>query len=211
MIGRLTGDVIECKPDHVMLDVAGVGYYLQIPLSTYYGLCEQPESRATLQVHTHVREDALSLFGFITQSEKETFELLIAISGIGPRVALAFLSGIGVDELHESIRVQDRARLQKIPGVGKKTAERVLLELKDRVAAGRRVEGDPGRAGDIERPGTGRGERVEIHEDAISALVNLGYAPEIARRAVDAAQPALTGEITLEGLLKAVLGRLAGG
>ena len=93
MIGRLTGSVIECKPDHVMLDVAGVGYYLQIPLSTYYTLCEQPESTATLQVHTHVREDALNLYGFLTRSEKETFEMLIGISGIGPRVALAFLSG----------------------------------------------------------------------------------------------------------------------
>jgi Holliday junction DNA helicase RuvA len=211
MIGRLTGRVVECKPDHVILDVAGVGYYLQIPLSTYYSLCEQPESTATLQVHTHVREDALNLYGFLDGAEKETFELLIGISGIGPRVALAFLSGIGVDELHASIRGQDAARLQKIPGVGKKTAERVLLELKDRVAAGRQAEGAPDYSPGAESPATGRDRRVDMHEDAISALVNLGYAPDTARRAVDRAQQACTGVVTLEGLLKTALGRLAGG
>ena len=111
MIGRLTGQIVECRPDHVMLDVAGVGYYLEIPLSTFYPLCETPRSTATLHVHTHVREDALKLYGFFTHDEKATFELLIGISGIGPRVALAFLSGIGIDELHRSIQDQDRARL----------------------------------------------------------------------------------------------------
>ena len=211
MIGRLTGQVVECRPDHVVLDVAGVGYHLEIPLSTYYPLCETPGSTATLHVHTHVREDALKLYGFSTRDEKATFELLIAISGIGPRVALAFLSGIGIDELHRAIQEQDRARLQKIPGVGKKTAERVLLELKDRLAAGRRGVDAPGYPGGLERPATGHDRRVEMHEDAISALVNLGYTREAARRSVDKASQAGEEEVTLEGLLRAALGGLAGG
>jgi Holliday junction DNA helicase RuvA len=211
MIGRLTGQVVECKPDHIMVDVAGVGYYLHIPLSTYYHLCEAPQSTATLQVHTHVREDALNLYGFLTREEKETFEILIGISGIGPRVALAFLSGIGVDELHQAIHDQDRARLQKIPGVGKKTAERVLLELKDRVGAGRGAKDSPEGPGGAEDLTTARDQRVEVHEDAISALVNLGYTREAARRAVDNARTAHAGEVKLESLLKTALGRLAGG
>ena len=211
MIGRLTGQIVECRPDHVMLDVVGVGYYLEIPLSTYYPLCETPGSTATLHVHTHVREDALKLYGFFTRDEKATFELLIGISGIGPRVALAFLSGIGVDELHRSILEQDRARLQKIPGVGKKIAERVMLELKDRLAAGRRGADAPGYPGGVERPATGHDRRVEMLEDAISALVNLGYTREAARKSVDNASQAGDGEVTLEGLLRATLGKLAGG
>jgi Holliday junction DNA helicase RuvA len=211
MIGRLKGQIVECRPDHVMLDVAGVGYYLEIPLSTFYPLCETPRSTATLHVHTHVREDALKLYGFFTRDEKATFELLIGISGIGPRVALAFLSGIGVDELHRSIQEQDRARLQKIPGVGKKTAERVMLELKDRLAAGRRGADAPEHPGGVERPATGLDRRVEMLEDAISALVNLGYTREAARKSVDMASQAGDGEVTLEGLLRATLGKLAGG
>jgi Holliday junction DNA helicase RuvA len=211
MIGRLTGQVAECRPDHVLLDVAGVGYYLEIPLSTYYPLCESPASTATLHVHTHVREDALKLYGFSTREEKSTFELLIGISGIGPRVALAFLSGIGIDELHRSIQGQDRARLQKIPGVGKKTAERVLLELKDRLAAGRGPSDAPHYPDGVEKPATGHDQLVEMHEDAISALVNLGYTREAARKSVDKASQASEGEVTLEGLLRAALGKLAGG
>ena len=212
MIGRLTGQIVECRPNHVMLDVAGVGYYLEIPLSTYYPLCETPRSTATLHVHTHVREDALKLYGFSTRDEKSTFELLIGISGIGPRVALAFLSGIGIDELHRSIQDQDRARLQKIPGVGKKTAERVMLELKDRLAAGRRGAEAPDYPGGAERPATGHDRRVEMHEDAISALVNLGYTREAARKSVDKVVQAgdADAEVTLEGLLRAALGKLAG-
>lgn len=209
MIGRLTGQVVECRPDHVMLDVAGVGYYLEIPLSTYYPLCETPAPTATLQVHTHVREDALKLYGFATRDEKETFELLIGISGIGPRVALAFLSGIGIEELRGSIHGQDRARLQKIPGVGKKTAERVLLELKDRLGAGPGSKDPQDHPGGVERPTTGHDQRVEMLEDAISALVNLGYTREAARKSVDKASQANEGEVTLEALLRAALGKLA--
>lgn len=209
MIGRLTGQVVECRPDHVMLDVAGVGYYLEIPLSTYYPLCEAPESTATLQVHTHVREDALKLYGFATRDEKETFELLIGISGIGPRVALAFLSGIGIEELRRAVHGQDRGRLQKIPGVGKKTAERVLLELKDRLGAGPDSTDPQDHPGGGERPTTGHDQRAEMLEDAVSALVHLGYTREAARKSVDKAAQAGDGQVTLEGLLRAALGRLA--
>lgn len=210
MIGMLKGKVADCRPDHVTLDVGGVGYYLEIPLSTYYPLCESPASTATLYVHTHVREDALKLYGFATREEKSTFELLIGISGIGPRVALAFLSGIGIDELHKSIQGQDRARLQKIPGVGKKTAERVLLELRDRLAALRGASRTPIPPDGVERPATGHDERLEMQEDAISALVNLGYTREVARKSVDKASQGGDGELTLERLLRAALGKLAG-
>lgn len=210
MIGRLTGRVVECRPDHVILDVSGVGYHLEIPLSTYYPLSETSAVAATLHVHTHVREDALKLYGFASSAEKETFELLIGISGIGPRVALAFLSGIGVDELHRSIHGQDRARLQKIPGVGKKTAERVLLELKDRLATPRKVSTGAEVPVGTDRPLTGHDLRLEMHEDAVSALVNLGYTREAARRSVERAARASEDELNLEGLLRAALGSLSG-
>ena len=208
MIGRLSGQIIECRPDHVMLDVAGVGYYLEIPLSTYYPLCEALDSTATLRVHTHVREDALKLYGFATLDEKETFELLIGISGIGPRVALAFLSGIGIDELRRAVHGQDRGRLQKIPGVGKKTAERVLLELKDRLGAGPGSTDPQDHPGGGERLTTGHDRRVEMLEDAVSALVNLGYTREAARKSVEKVAQAGEEQLTLEGLLRAALGRL---
>ena len=208
MIGRLTGQIVECRPDHVMLDVGGVGYYLEIPLSTYYPLCETPRSTATLHVHTHVREDALKLYGFFTRDEKVTFELLIGISGIGPRVALAFLSGIGIDELRRAVHGQDRGRLQKIPGVGKKTAERVLLELKDRLGAGPGSTDPQDHPGGGERLTTGHDRRVEMLEDAVSALVNLGYTHEAARKSVDKVAQAGDEQLTLEGLLRAALGGL---
>jgi Holliday junction DNA helicase RuvA len=209
MIGRLTGQIVECRPDHVMLDVAGVGYYLEIPLSTYYPLCEASDSTATLQVHTHVREDALKLYGFATSGEKETFELLIGISGIGPRVALAFLSGIGIEELRRAVHDQDRGRLQTIPGVGKKTAERVLLELKDRLGAGPGSADPQCHPDGGERPTRGHDRRVEMLEDAVSALVNLGYTSEAARKSIDKVSKGSDEPLTLEGLLRAALGRLA--
>jgi len=209
MIGRLTGGVLECRPDHVVLDVGGVGYHLHIPLSTYYRLCETDGARVMLYVHTHVREDALQLYGFADPDERSTFELLIAISGVGPRLALAFLSGIGVDELHETVRREDRARLQKIPGVGKKTAERVLLELRDRLGRERRA----GRVG----PGIPSGDpavapearRIDLHEDAVSALINLGYTREVATRTVNGAFEGKNAGVSLEELLKRALARLS--
>ena len=208
MIGRLTGKVLSCRPGQVLLDVSGVGYDVQIPLSTFYRLASAEGSRVSLHVHTHVREDALQLFGFSADDERAVFLQLISISGVGPKLALAILSGIGVPELHEAIYRRDLARLQKIPGVGKKTAERVLLELKDRLGTGPGSEDPHDHPDGGERPTTGHDRRVEMLEDAVSALVNLGYTREAARKSVDKVSQAGEEPLTLEGVLRAALGRL---
>jgi Holliday junction DNA helicase RuvA len=174
VIARLSGTVLEKQPNRVVVDVAGVGYDVQVPLSTFYGVGE-PGAAITLRVHTHVREDAISLFGFASPLEQDLFERLIAINGIGPRLALAVLSGIEPGELVRAIRTQDVARLTRIPGVGKKTAERIGLELKDRLphaAAGGAFETiEPGSA---------------LRDDLLSALANLGYQRGAVEKAVDA-------------------------
>jgi Holliday junction DNA helicase RuvA len=209
MISRLNGVIVECKPDHVVLDVCGVGYLLQIPLSTYYELPPVGGPPVVLQVHTHVREDALQLFGFSTHSERQMFVKLIGISGIGPRVALGFLSGIGAEELRECVNLQDRARLQKIPGVGKKTAERVLLELRDRLGEASGEDRDENDR-DATRPRLQSGGPIAIREDALSALVNLGYSREAAARAVERVEDGADEKMTLERLLRRALVALAG-
>ena len=135
--------------------------------------------RVSLEIHTHVREDALQLYGFSTRGELETFELLIGISGVGPRLALAVLSGIGSDELHAAVVRRDRERLQKIPGVGKKTAERVLLELRDKLGVPDVPAGD-----DLPDDDVVAGAASGVRHDAVSALVNLGYSSQVASRAV---------------------------
>lgn len=204
MIGRLTGKVVECRPGRMLLDVQGVGYAVQIPLSTFYSVSGIDGDMATLHVHTHVREDALELFGFATPDERSVFELLIGISGVGPRLALAILSGIGAEELRSAIAQGDRARLQRIPGVGRKTAERVLLELRDKLTGkGKQAESDS-----KSRFGVAGEEIDGPWADAVSALVNLGYTRDRAARAVDAAQEELGETVALETLLKAALGRL---
>lgn len=197
MIGRLTGRLVDCEPGSAVLDVGGVGYELRIPLSTYYRLSARPDP-AVLFVHTHVREDALALFGFATREERAAFERLISISGVGPRIALAVLSGIGVEDLSRAVAEGDRGRLERIPGIGRKTAERVLLELKDKRDGGRsdRQGMPPG------PPGAGG-----LREDAVSALLNLGYPADAARRAVEQAS-AEAGAGELGGLLRAALRRL---
>lgn len=197
MIGRLTGRLMDCEPGSAILDVGGVGYELRIPLSTYYRLSARPDP-AVLFVHTHVREDALALFGFATREERAAFERLISISGVGPRMALAVLSGIGVEDLARAVAEGDRGRLERIPGIGRKTAERVLLELKDKRDAAR-----------SERPATPSGPPGEggLREDAVSALLNLGYPPDAARRAVEQASGEAGGG-ELGGLLRAALRRL---
>ena len=199
MIGQLTGKILSCSPGRVLLDVTGVGYDVQIPLSTFYALSAGGAgSLVSVHVHTHVREDALQLFGFSSRGERAIFEQLIAISGVGPRMALAILSGIGVDELRDAVLQQDRARLQKIPGVGKKTAERLLLELRDRLGVCAGAQGEPGE----EDPNLG------LRPDAISALVNLGYSHEVATRVVDKALSGPDDSPTLEGVLRAALAGL---
>jgi Holliday junction DNA helicase RuvA len=134
MIGRLTGRLATKAPDQILLDVSGVGYLVHIPLSTFYELPEV-EKPASLWIHTHVREDALSLFGFLTERERSLFLLLLGVAGIGPKVALTVLSGIPPSELVAALRKQDVRRLVAVPGVGKKTDERMVLELSAKVAA----------------------------------------------------------------------------
>ena len=174
MIARLKGILVEKSPNRVVVDVGGVGYDVLVPLSTFYGLGEAG-SDVALRVHTHVREDVIALYGFSSGLEQDLFERLIAINGIGPKLALAVLSGIDPGELVRAIRAQDVARLTRIPGVGKKTAERIGLELKDRLPHATASSEAPAAAGDDRRV------------DLLSALTNLGYKGAIAETAVDAA------------------------
>lgn len=202
MIGRLTGTIAECSPGSVVVDVRGVGYSLQIPLSTFYALRQSGEGSVTLHVHTHVREDALLLFGFATPDERRAFERLIGISGIGPRTALAVLSGIGVRDLERAVREGDRVQLERIPGIGRKTAERVMLELKDRLDRDARPR--RGRAGSDSgtvAPQEPRG----IRSDAILALEQLGYSLDASIHAVDRALREIGEAATIESALKAAL------
>jgi len=205
MIGRLKGLLLESSPGRVVVDVSGVGYEVQIPLSTFYELPEAGDAQhVQLHIHTHVRAETLQLFGFASAEERRAFELLIAISGVGPRMALAFLSGIGVQELTVAVRGGDRARLQRIPGVGKKTAERVLLELADRID-----RDDPAAVAPVSAEGGSTGGSSP-RDDALSALLNLGYARDTASRAIAAAVTEIDAPVTLETVLRSALQRLVG-
>ena len=175
MIAFLRGRVLDKRPNRIVIDVNGIGYELHVPLSTYYDVGE-PGTEIALRVHTHVREDALQLYGFLTTLEQQLFERLIAISGIGPKLAVAVLSGIDSGELVSSIQRADVARLTRIPGIGKKTAERIVLELKDRLA-----EVAPPAAAD----GAERAQIDHVRDDLVSALENLGYHRPLAEKAVD--------------------------
>jgi Holliday junction DNA helicase RuvA len=178
VIAHLRGRILDKQPNRIVVDVNGVGYDVSVPLSTFYGLGDAG-SEIALRVHTHVREDALALFGFATRLEQDLFERLIGISGIGPKLALAVLSGIEPVELIRAIERGDLARLTAIPGVGKKTSERIVLELKDRLP---RVElaavGDAAAA--LDAPPL-------LRDDLLSALINLGYHRPLAEKAVEAA------------------------
>ena len=178
MIGRLSGVVLEKRPDRALVDAAGVGYELHVPLGTYAALPAVGE-RASLHVHTHVREDAILLFGFATAEEKALFERLVTVSGIGPKLALVVLSGLPLPDLVAAIAAQDVRRLTSIPGVGKKLAERLAVELKDKVA-GIVPGSSPTAPG---HPGAAAG----LVEDAVGALLNLGYRRPQAEAAVKAA------------------------
>ena len=195
MIGHLTGRLASKAPDQILLDVAGVGYLVHIPLSTFYELPEV-EKPASLWIHTHVREDALSLFGFLTERERSLFLLLLGVAGIGPKVALTVLSGIPPSELVAALRKQDVRRLVAVPGVGKKTAERMVLELSEKVAAFAE-EAPPETA-------------AVAAEDVTSALVNLGYRKTDAERSVDAIARAGAPDEFGE-FLKLALKKLTGG
>lgn len=172
MIGQLRGRLTDKRPNQVLVDVGGVGYLVQVPLSTYAALGEL-HTEVTLLIHTHVREDALSLYGFLSSREKHFFEMLLSASGVGPSLALKILSGMSVEELVPAIRGGDLARLTKIPGVGRKTAERIVVELKDKLDAVT-VE--------VERPAASSPAGIEA--DVVSALINLGYEARAAESAV---------------------------
>ena len=197
MIAILRGTLLEKQPSRVVVDVAGVGYDVQVPLSTFYGLGE-PGAGVTLRIHTHVREDVIALYGFSTPLEQDLFERLIAISGIGPKLALAVLSGMEPPDLVRAIKGQDVARLTAIPGVGKKTAERIGLELKDRLP--QVPEADAAEAASLPPDG--------VRGDVLSALLNLGYHQPLAEKAIDRTLRAMP-EPTFEQALKQVLRELA--
>lgn len=175
MIGLLRGKLLEKRPNAILLDVGGVGYQVQIPLSTFAALGPL-HSETTLLIYTHVREDQFSLFGFVTAREKHCFELLISASGVGPALALKILSGMGIDELVPAIRKGDIAALVRIPGVGKKTAERIVVELRDKLAS-------------VDVPEAGKpATRSQLESDVASALVNLGYDERFVEKAIEKAR-----------------------
>jgi holliday junction DNA helicase RuvA len=176
LIAHLTGRILRKGPQEVVIETAGVGYRVSIPLSTFYRLAEEA-GEASLRIHTHVREDTLQLFGFLTAREQELFERLISVSGVGPRLATSILSGIETDELTAALRDSDVARLTRIPGVGKKTAERLVVELKDKMPP-------PTGATDEEAP---RASGGTTKNDLVSALANLGYSRPEAERGADKA------------------------
>ncbi len=202
MIAHLEGRLQHKAPEHLIVSVQGVGYRVQVPLSTFYQLPE-PGGAVSLHIHTHVREDSLQLYGFRSLAEKETFLHLIGISGVGPRLAISILSGIQAEELRQVVILQDRARLQRIPGVGKKTAERILLELRDKFKAAGEESQAPVAPLPTDQDGDG-------FADAFSALTNLGYRPAEAMKAVRRAKASLDlDQPDLETLLKEALRILA--
>jgi len=184
----------EKAPGRVIVDVQGVGYDLQVPLSTFYVVGELGAA-ITLRVHTHVREDVIALYGFATSLEQELFERLISISGIGPKLALSVLSGIEPPDLVRAIKAQDVARLTAIPGVGKKTAERIGLELKDRMPQSLQAAADT-----LKPPAA----EDQLRDDLLSALVNLGYQRVPAEKAIDRELQRTPGAV-FEDALRAVL------
>ena len=200
MIAHLRGKIFDKHPNRIVVDVNGVGYEVFVPLSTFYGIGE-PGADLSLRIYTHVREDALTLYGFATLLEQELFERLIGVSGIGPKVALAVLSGIEPQELVRAIERGDLVRLTAIPGVGKKTSERIVLELKDRLPRAHAASAATGVA--VAAP--------VLRDDVLSALVNLGYHRPLAEKAVDAAIKTLgsSPDAGFERMLKTALRELA--
>ncbi len=177
MIGFLRGRVLDKQPNRIIIDVQGVGYEVHVPLSTYYEVGHEG-AEISLRVYTHVREESLHLYGFLTPLEQQLFERLIGVSGIGPKLAIAVLSGIDSGELVAAIQRADVARLTRVPGIGRKTAERIVLELKDRLA---KLVVPAGAGGATESAGD------RLRDDLLSALQNLGYHRPLAEKAVDAA------------------------
>ena len=197
MIAHLIGKLIYKSPDHSIVDVNGIGYKIFTPLSTYYVLPKTGES-LTLHIHTRVREDELKLFGFLTEEEQSIFEKLITINKVGPKLALGILSGMSPENLLTAIMSNDAARLSAIPGVGKKTAERLTLEMKDKLSD---LTFELKHQQDTETP---KGP----YEDALSALVNLGYKKPQAEKSLKSAYNKIGKDSSLENLIKESLNNL---
>jgi holliday junction DNA helicase RuvA len=200
MIAHLSGQLLRKSTQSLIVDAGGIGYEVMVPLSTFYALPEEGE-RVNLHIHTHVREDALLLFGFHARLEKDLFLMLIGVSGIGPKLAVNILSGIGPGELQEAIARGDALRLQSIPGVGKKTAERIALELKDRAL---KSLGDR----ELSPVSMQKDREEELLDDALSALTNLGYHAKSARKALEIVCEGQSA-VTLEVLIREALKKLA--
>lgn len=194
MIALLTGRLAHKSPDAIIIDVNGVGYRVQIPFSTYYELPDEGKT-VSLSIHTHVKEDSISLFGFRTLAEKEFFQLLISVSGIGPKMARDILSNIQPDELAAAIVQGNLVRLSSIPGIGKKTAERLVLELKEKV---RKMDVAPSATAvpASEAP-------AEVADDVASALVNLGYKETVVRKVL--AEMSIEPDASTEAVLRQAL------
>jgi Holliday junction DNA helicase RuvA len=202
MIARLKGTVIEKRPGVLVVDVGGVGYEVSVPLTTYREIGEAGGG-IELQVHTHARDGALALFGFSTRLEKEVFTRLIDVNGVGPRMAIAVLSGLGARELIAAVCDRDARRLATVPGIGRKTADRILLELADRLDD--LVDDAAGSAAGVRGgPGTGA-----LRQDLISALVNLGYNARVAARTAGEVLEREPGQPPFETLLRQTLKRLS--
>ena len=197
MIAQLRGTLADKRPNQVLVDVGGVGYLVHIPVSTFYALGDL-HSNVTLLIHTQVREDAISLYGFLSSREKHLFELLISASGVGPVLALKILSGMSVDDLVPAVRSGDLVRLTRIPGVGRKTAERMVVELRDKLAA-------------METPETARQPvaTAGAAADVVSALLNLGYEAARRRAGRRARRQGWRAGISFEALLRATLQQLS--
>jgi Holliday junction DNA helicase RuvA len=203
LIAFLSGKLISKQPNAVVIDVNGVGYEVNIPLSTFYELGEL-DTDIALRVHTHVREDALLLYGFRTSTEKDLFLKLTSVSGIGPKLALTALSGMPAQELVAAIRNNDLARLTAIPGVGRKTAERLIIELRDKMA---KITLSGAESEPTATPRIAPAEEA-LRDDIISALVNLGWQKNVAEKAVAATLSEDAGNRSFEFLLKQSLKRL---
>jgi Holliday junction DNA helicase RuvA len=202
MIALISGKIVYKGISHVIVDVQGVGYRIFIPLTTFYELPETGQT-ITLHVHTNVKQDAINLFGFYTVQERDLFQLMISVSGIGPKMSMNILSGISAQELLRAISGGNVGKLVNIPGVGKKMAERLILELKEKVIKKMMLEETP--AADDQH----KANEI-IMEDALSALVNLGYKSNVARDALDKALRSSEEELGMDQLLKKTLKNLAG-
>jgi Holliday junction DNA helicase RuvA len=206
MIAHLSGTLLSKQPTSAIVDVGGVGYEVVIPLSTFYELGENG-SLVQLRIYTHVREDALQLFGFKTARERELFLQLISVNGVGPGLAIKLLSGMNADEMIASIRTNNLVRLVAIPGVGRKTAERLVVDLRDKIAA----LSSPGLEEEFAAQAATSGAASSpdaMRDDAISALVNLGYQKAAAEKAVKTAADE-GGDLSVELILRRSLRRLA--